>query len=142
MRAQRKLMSSKLKFDFPVMCLSSELDKVVSTQDAETFFTAHRDDPVPPVFETIQGAFHDVLNEADEFRNPCLSKILDFLFPNSVNLIDPKSEQEALEAAQQEELAQRLAQPLDVDEVFYEDEEEPQASEQASENEPEKKSDK
>lgn len=144
MRAQRKLMSSKLKFDFPVICLSSELDKVVSTQDAENFFAAHRNDPVPPVFETIQGAFHDVLNEADEFRNPCLSKILDFLFPNSVNLIDPKSEQEALEAAQQEEIARRLAQPLDVDEVFYEDEdeEEPQASEQASENELEKKSDK
>lgn len=101
MRAQRKIAASNFKFDFPVMCLSSELDKVVKTPDAQQFFAAHASDPVPPVFEIIQGAYHDVLNESDEFRNPTLAKILDFLFPNSVDLVDPKAELESEQLAQE-----------------------------------------
>lgn len=123
MRAQRKLSKDSIKFDFPVMCLSSEKDKVVSTPVAKKFFAAHSGDPFPPVFEVIPGAFHDVLNESDEFRNPVLSKVLNFLFPNSVNLIDPKEELAAQEAAKEAEKAKLMSQPLDVNEEYFDTEE-------------------
>lgn len=113
LRAHLKLRSDKVKFTFPVICLSSELDKVVNTQDAQNFFAQHQNDPVPPRFEIIKGAFHDILNETDKFRNPTLAKALDFLFPGTVNLIDPKEELAAQEAAEQAEQERRMAIPLD-----------------------------
>lgn len=114
LRAQRKLREPHIKFNFPVMCLSSVLDKVVDFSLAKKFFESHQNDLVPPIFEPIEGAFHDVLNEKDEFRNPSLEKILNFLFPGSVHLVDPKAEQAALEAAAQAEIEKRMAQPLDM----------------------------
>lgn len=133
LRAQRKLREPHIKFNFPVMCLSSVLDKVVDFSLAKKFFERHQNDPVPPIFEPIEGAFHDVLNEKDEFRNPSLEKLLNFLFPNSVHLVDPKAEQAALEAAAQAEIEKRMAQPLDMaEELPFDDDD---ILESADENE-------
>ncbi|MGN1281301.1 MAG: alpha/beta fold hydrolase [Succinivibrio sp.] len=79
MRKQIELFESDFDFTIPVYCQSAGLDKVVDTQAAENFFNRHRNDSCVPIFETIEGAFHDIINEADEFRIPSLSKALKFL---------------------------------------------------------------
>lgn len=117
LRAQLKLCSKKVKFNFPVMCVSSELDKVVSVGAAQKFFELHKNDPVPPQFEVLKGAYHDVLNESDQFRNPALAKVFEFLFPGAVHMAETQVEQAAKQAAQQtaEQAAngEVLTQPLD-----------------------------
>lgn len=134
LRAQRKLHGAQIKFNFPVICLSSVEDKVVNFKQAQEFFELHQNDPVPPIFEAIPGAFHDVLNESDKYRNQTLAKVLNFLFPGSVNLVDPKAELAAKAAAEQAELEKRMSQPLDMAEelAFDDDELEPAADNAAS----------
>lgn len=136
LRAQRKLHGAQIKFNFPVMCLSSQVDQVVSFEQAQQFFALHQNDPVPPIFEAIPGAFHDVLNESDKYRNPTLAKVLNFLFPGSVNLVDPKAELEAKVADEQAELEKRMSQPLDMAEelAFDEDDSEPAVANAATAN--------
>lgn len=80
MRKQMEIIDSTFTFTIPVYCQSAGCDKVVSTAVAEHFFENHQGDPVPPKFEIIDNAYHDLINESDEFRIRSLSKALDFLF--------------------------------------------------------------
>lgn len=80
MRKQMEIIDSTFTFTIPVFCQSAGCDKVVSTAVAEHFFENHQGDPVPPKFEIIDNAYHDLINESDEFRIRSLSNALDFLF--------------------------------------------------------------
>lgn len=95
LQAQLRLQKIKCNFDFPTLCLSSGADMVVSTQAAREFFAAHKNDKVPPHFEIIPHAYHDILNESDSYRNPSLAKALNFLFtgPESLELEGTSSDE-------------------------------------------------
>lgn len=80
MQAQLRLNRIKCNFDFPTLCMSAGADMVVSTTAAKEFCEHHKNDRVPPKFEIIPHAYHDILNEADNYRNPSLIKALNFLF--------------------------------------------------------------
>lgn len=82
MKKQLELFKDKFEFTVPVFCQSAGDDKVVSTKEAQRFFEKHANDPVPPKFEVIENAYHDIINESDEFRIKSLTKALDFLFKN------------------------------------------------------------
>lgn len=80
MQAQQRLDKIKCNFDFPMLCLSAGADMVVSTEAAREFCKRHENDRVPPKFELIPHAYHDILNEDDSYRNPAMLKALNFLF--------------------------------------------------------------
>ncbi len=80
MRKQLEMQNESFEFTLPVYTQSSENDKVVDTRTCEKFFLEHAKDKVPPRFEIIKGAFHDVINESDEYRIEPLAKALKFLF--------------------------------------------------------------
>ncbi len=82
MKKQLELFKSKFEFNIPIYCQSAGDDKVVSTPEAKRFFEKHSNDPVPPKFEIIDNAYHDIINENDEFRIKSLTKALEFLFKN------------------------------------------------------------
>ena len=83
LQAQLRLEKIKAKFDFPMLCISAGADSIVSTEAARAFCKRHEHDPVPPHFELIPHSYHDILNEADCYRNEALLKALNFLFPDS-----------------------------------------------------------
>ncbi len=82
MKKQLELFHDKFEFNIPVFCQSAGDDKVVSTKEAKRFFEKHAKDQVPPKFEIIDNAYHDIINENDEFRIKSLTKALEFLFKN------------------------------------------------------------
>lgn len=88
LQAQLRLNRIKCNFDFPTLCLSAGADMVVSTQAAKEFCAHHKHDRVPPKFELIPHAYHDILNESDGYRNPTLMKALNFLFNGSAYVED------------------------------------------------------
>lgn len=76
---QVRLHHSRTPLPVPVFCMNCELDRVVSRKASESFFNAHMRDKLAPEVITIKHAFHDVLNERDEIRNPALTQALNFL---------------------------------------------------------------
>lgn len=74
----------RMEHELPVrtLCMNAELDRVVSPDAAREFFNMHRTDALVPIITTIKNAFHDVLNEKDEIRNPALTQALNFLKEN------------------------------------------------------------
>lgn len=80
LQAQRKLFKGRFDFNIPVICISAGCDHVVSTNAAAKYFARHMRDPIPPKYEMIPHAYHDILNESDHYRNPALAKALNFLF--------------------------------------------------------------
>lgn len=80
MQAQQRLDKIKCKFDFPMLCLSAGADMVVSTPAAREFCQRHAHDTIAPQFELIPHAYHDILNESDNYRNDAMLKALNFLF--------------------------------------------------------------
>ena len=86
MQAQGRLHKRKSRFTFPMLCLSAGADQVVSTKAAQEFCREHSHDPVPPTFELVAHAYHDILNESDNYRNEPLLKALNFLFNGSTDL--------------------------------------------------------
>lgn len=53
---------------------------VVSTPAAKEFCLRHANDTIAPKFELIPHAYHDILNESDNYRNSAMLKALNFLF--------------------------------------------------------------
>ncbi len=86
LQAQLRLQKIKCRFNFPSLFLGAGADMVVSTKATREFCQLHQDDPVPPRFELIPHAYHDILNEADRYRNPALEKALNFLFNGATDL--------------------------------------------------------
>ena len=82
MKKQLELIHSDFEFSMPVFVQSAGADMVVDTDEAEKFFLKHANDKNPPKFEIIENAYHDIINESDEFRIKSLSKALEFLFEN------------------------------------------------------------
>lgn len=80
LKKQLSLLDSNFEFNIPVFCLSAGKDQVVSTPYCAQFFRKHRRDVVRPVYQNLSGAFHDLLNEADEYRRPALLRACNFLF--------------------------------------------------------------
>lgn len=80
MRKQLEMLHDSFEFTLPIYTQSSENDRVVDTKTCQNFFLDHQKDKVPPQFEIIKGAFHDVINESDEYRIEPLAKALNFLF--------------------------------------------------------------
>lgn len=83
MKKQLELLHSKFEFSMPIYCQSAGEDKVVKTAVAKEFFERHLNDKIPPKFEVIENAYHDIINESDEYRIRPLSKALEFLFENN-----------------------------------------------------------
>lgn len=79
---QTELFRMKRQLPVRILCMNAELDRVVSPQAAREFFNMHRTDALVPIITTIKNAFHDVLNEKDEIRNPALTQALNFLKEN------------------------------------------------------------
>lgn len=79
-KKQLELLNSSFSFKVPVYIQSSGDDKVVNTLMAKQFFDQHSIDRLAPKFEIIENAYHDILNESDEYRVKSLSKALAFLF--------------------------------------------------------------
>ena len=88
-------------FTFPMLCLGAGADNVVSTQAAQEFCQEHSHDPIPPIFELVPHAYHDILNESDNYRNEPLLKALNFLFNGTTDLsyLAEQEEHEAEEEA-------------------------------------------
>ncbi len=76
---QTELFHRRFDFSIPVFCAAAGEDKVVSSAHCAAFMQAHAHDSCPPIFTRISKAFHDILNECDEYRNPVLSRALSFL---------------------------------------------------------------
>lgn len=79
-KKQLELFNSDFEFKVPTYVQSSGDDKVVNTFMSEQFFKKHQDDRRAPVFEIIDNAYHDILNESDEYRVQSLVRALAFLF--------------------------------------------------------------
>ena len=86
MQAQLRLQKIKCSFNFPSLFLGAGADMVVSTKATKEFCQKHQEDPIPPRYELIPHAYHDILNETDNYRNPALSKALNFLFNGTTDL--------------------------------------------------------
>lgn len=80
LQAQRRLKKIKCRFDFPCLMLGAGADLVVSTPATKEFCQLHQNDPLPPRYQHIPHAYHDILNEADNYRNPAMTQALNFLF--------------------------------------------------------------
>lgn len=76
---QIELSRSRFQFTMPVFCAVAACDKVVSPVHTQRFMEQHQHDVCPPKFVRVAGAFHDISNEADEYRNSILSRALNFL---------------------------------------------------------------
>lgn len=74
----------RLVSELPVKTLfmNSEFDQVVAPSAVEDFCKRHEHDKLTPELITIKQAFHDVLNEKDEIRNPALTQAMKFLKDN------------------------------------------------------------
>ncbi len=79
LKKQQELFTRKFDFTVPVLCLGAGADQVVSTPHCQAFIARHSRDIVPPLFSRITGAYHDILNESDQYRNPAMLRILQFL---------------------------------------------------------------
>ncbi len=77
---QTEFLRQPFDFKLPVKAYLAGLDKVVDSQVSGEFFQSHSHDTVPPQYELIDGMFHDVINESDEFRTPVLTGALSFLY--------------------------------------------------------------
>lgn len=80
LQAQRKIIKGRYDFNIPVLCISAGRDQVVNTNSCAKYFARHMRDPIPPRYEMVPHAYHDILNESDNYRNQALTKALDFLF--------------------------------------------------------------
>lgn len=76
---QSRLLQGDFQFKIPIMTILAGHDKVVSTKVAYDFFKQHEHDPYGVKIVTIDNAYHDLLNEADEYRLQSLPQALDFL---------------------------------------------------------------
>lgn len=76
---QQALYNSAWDFTTPVLCVCAGDDRVVSTPHCLNFMRKHDHDIVPPQVMTIPGAYHDLLNEADQYRQVALTRALNFL---------------------------------------------------------------
>lgn len=79
MRTQRRLSRDPRPLPLPVHLQYADLDKVVSSRHAVSYYNAHCLPGSPPP-QALHGSFHDVLNELDDIRNPALNRALEFLF--------------------------------------------------------------
>ena len=79
MDKQLELMNDKFEFDIPIYVQAAGEDKVVSISESQKFFLSHKDDKCPPKYEIIDKAYHDIINEDDEYRIRCLANALKFL---------------------------------------------------------------
>lgn len=79
---QLELMRLERELPLKVLCMNCALDQVVSPQAAREFFNLHLNDAASPIITTLDNAFHDVLNERDEIRNPALTRALNFFKGN------------------------------------------------------------
>lgn len=111
MQAQGRLRKRKSRFTFPMLCLGAGADNVVSTQAAQEFCQEHSHDPIPPIFELVPHAYHDILNESDNYRNEPLLKALNFLFNGTTDLsyLAEQEEHEAEEEAPHSQPAPKSA---------------------------------
>ncbi len=82
LRKQLELSRSSFQFTMPVFCAAAACDQVVSPVHTQRFMEKHQHDVCPPKFVRVSGAFHDISNEADEYRNPVLTRALNFLLNN------------------------------------------------------------
>lgn len=76
---QRELFSLKGQLPIPMYIQTAAEDKVVSSAATEKFFSNHQEDFNAPIVRSLAGAYHDVLNEIDEIRNPALNRAIEFL---------------------------------------------------------------
>lgn len=76
---QSELYFSHFEFTMPVFCAAAACDKVVSAAHCQSFMESHQRDVIKPKFVRVAGAYHDILNEADEYRNPIMTRALNFL---------------------------------------------------------------
>lgn len=80
LRKQQELYNSSWDFTTPVLCICAGDDRVVSTPHCLRFMRKHDHDIVPPVVMTIPKAYHDLLNESDEYRSRAILTALNFLY--------------------------------------------------------------
>ena len=76
---QKNILKGQFKFKIPVMAILSGADKVVSTDIARKFFLKHLNDNKGMNLITVDNAYHDLLNEADQYRIQSLPQALNFL---------------------------------------------------------------
>lgn len=79
LRKQLELIKGKFDFTIPVYVQAAGDDKVVSTKESQAYFLSHQHDTIPPKYEIIDNAYHDILNEDDQYRIKCLANALKFL---------------------------------------------------------------
>ncbi len=76
---QNELFSLKGQLPVPIYVQTASEDKVVSSDACTKFFKKHQKDFNAPIVSSLSGAYHDVLNEIDEIRNPALNRAIEFL---------------------------------------------------------------
>ncbi len=76
---QKELFSLKAQLPIPIYVQTAAEDKVVSSAACNKFFKIHQEDLNAPIVSSLSGAYHDVLNEIDEIRNPALNRAIEFL---------------------------------------------------------------
>ncbi len=79
MKKQLELFHDNFIFKIPLLCICAGDDRVVSTPHTQKFIGKHQNDRIKPVVVSIKGAYHDLLNESDDYRSPALQKALNFL---------------------------------------------------------------
>lgn len=76
---QMRLIHGDFKFKIPIMGILAGNDKVVSSKEASAFLKKHTHDNLDTKIITIENAYHDLLNESDQYRIQSLPQALKFL---------------------------------------------------------------
>ena len=79
LKKQLEIHNKKFDFIIPTLVITAGNDKVVSTPHTIQFFRKHLKDIGRPKYINIPGSFHDLLNEADEYRHLALTYAFRFL---------------------------------------------------------------
>ena len=77
---QLRLFASDSGLKAPCLFMPAAQDRVVLSSAAAAFCKKHQHDAAKPCLESIEGSWHDVINEVDSIRNPALARALNFIF--------------------------------------------------------------
>ena len=84
LKKQLEIMNSNVDFTIPMLTVTAGDDHVVSTPHTINFMRKHLNDISRPKYFNLSGAYHDLLNESDEYRNLALTYAFNFLLHGEI----------------------------------------------------------
>ena len=84
LKKQLEIMNTNVDFTIPMLTVTAGEDHVVSTPHTINFMRKHLNDLSRPKYFNLSGAYHDLLNESDEYRNLALTYAFNFLLNGEI----------------------------------------------------------